>query len=121
MLKPLCDKDLLRKLLRRSWVANGKPEKYTPTPELVDVYWEALADLTEAELRLGFLECTKRLEYFPKPAEIRQHMDHALERMPRPVNPNENCPECHGGGWKIVERKERRFAVECDHGKGKSR
>jgi len=113
MLKPLCDKELLRKLLRRAWVANGKPEKYTPTPELIDVYWEALADLTAIELKLGFTECTKHLEYFPKPAEVRGHMEAALERMPRPANPHEGCPECDGNGWKTVDRNGRRFAVAC--------
>jgi len=103
--------------MRRAWVANGKPELFTPTPELVDVYFEALADLTERELRIGFLECLKRLKFFPKAPEVRQHMEIALERMPRPENPNLTCPECHGDGWKRVEQNGRAFAVVCRHEK----
>lgn len=119
-LKPLVDRKTLERFYRRAWMAHGRPPEYSPTSEQIEIYWQELADLTSAELELGFSEALKRVKFFPKIAEIRQCLDIALERMPRPTNSHEGCPECLGVGWITVERKGRKFAVECRHAKAKS-
>jgi len=82
---------------------------------LLSLYCEALADLTPREVKLGFTEVAKRTRFFPTPADVRDAMEAALERMPK--HPRrlaaDDCKNCDGTGWAIVEKDGRRMAILC--------
>lgn len=84
-------------------------------PGVLSLFCEALADLTPREVDLGFRECAKRLKFFPTPADVREALNVALERMPQQTRrlADENCARCNGTGWEIVERGGRRMAILC--------
>lgn len=86
-------------------------------PEMLAGYFDGLSDLTDRELNLAYLEAIKRRKFFPTPAELRESLDIALERMPRVTEADPNCKACDGTGWKIVERgadgRGGKFAVNC--------
>jgi hypothetical protein len=84
------------------------------TVEAVRGYIEALDDFTPDELDLAFREAYRRCKFFPNPAEIRECLSVALERMPRTRIADENCKDCEGMGWKVIEKKDRKFAVQCN-------
>lgn len=85
------------------------------TPAILNLFCEALADLTPRELRLGFQEVARRTRFFPTPADVRDAMEAALERMPRQRRQlaAEDCPKCSGCGWRTVEKDGRRMAILC--------
>lgn len=83
------------------------------TPALLSLFCEALADLTPNEVQLGFREVAKRVKFFPAPAEIREALEVALERMPRRSLAKDDCPHCEGYGWRTVEKEGRRMAILC--------
>lgn len=83
--------------------------------EVLTLFHDALADLTPREVELGFTEVAKRQKFFPTPADVREAMEAALERLPSQPRrlASENCPHCFGCGWKTVERDGRRMAILC--------
>jgi len=82
---------------------------------LMNLFCNALADLTPREVELGFNEVAKRTKFFPTPADVREALEAALERLPsRPLQlASEDCPHCSGCGWKIVDRDGHRMAILC--------
>jgi hypothetical protein len=84
------------------------------TREMVEAYHEALSDLLPREAALAFAEGTRRCKWFPNPAELREAMTVALERMPRRTESDPSCPKCQGAGWKEVEKNGLRFVASCD-------
>lgn len=85
--------------------------------EVLTLFQEALADLTPREVELGFTEVAKRQKFFPTPADVREAMEAALERMPSQSRrlADENCKDCNGCGWKIVEKNGLRMAIGLCH------
>lgn len=83
------------------------------TREMVLGYVEALDDFTPNEIDLAFREAVKRCKFFPNPAEIRECLNVALERMPRTREAVNDCKLCEGMGWRVVEKNGRKFAVQC--------
>ena len=76
------------------------------TPALLSLFCEALADLTPNEVQLGFQEVARRVKFFPAPAEIREALEVALERMPRRSLALHGLPSLRGL-W-MADRRERR-------------
>lgn len=82
-------------------------------PPILDLYCEALEDLTPREVQLGFQEVAKRSKFFPTPKDIREALEVALERMPSRRLAKDDCQKCGGTGWEIRERDGRRMAILC--------
>lgn len=101
--------DVLRRHLKVLCETYGRPM----SADGIEGYLRALSDLTIPEITLAFGEAIKRCKYFPNPAEIREAMYVALERMPRQKQALESCPDCGGTGWKIVEKNGQRWAASC--------
>jgi hypothetical protein len=84
------------------------------TEPMIEGYWNALSDLSEREASLAFREATKRCKFLPTPAEIREALNVALERMPRRgSSADAKCEHCDGNGWEVVEHDGRKFAITC--------
>lgn len=83
------------------------------TQTLFETYRDCLYDLSVAELELAFAEGMRRTRFFPNPAEVRDALDAALERMPRRREAVEDCPKCQGDGWKVIEKNGTKYAIQC--------
>lgn len=79
-------------------------------------YAISLADLTESELGLAFSESLRRHDsnFPPTPAEVRGYLYAALEQMPRPREARDDCKNCDGTGWRVMEHKGTKYAVDCN-------
>lgn len=109
-LPPLTPREEIGRLLLPFFELHRRPFR----PAILSLFAEALGDLTPREVELGFSEAAKRLRYFPTPAEVRQLLHAALERLPpRGNTADPRCPRCEGTGWKRVNRQGSQFVVEC--------
>lgn len=114
-LPPVSSKKAIGELLIK--LSNVYRKKFAP--EMLDGYFDGLSDLTDRELNLAYLEAIKRRKFFPTPAELRESLDIALERMPRVSEADPNCKSCDGTGWKIVEPARSADGRDADGRSGK--
>ena len=97
------------------------------TVEQVNGYIEALGDLSELEVEIGFVEATQKCKFFPNPAEVRNAAEAAKERTreARPTTfPVNVCARCGGTGFEVVPHplqseneawKTATVAIRCKH------
>lgn len=78
----------------------------------LEAYRQALADLTERQLRMAFeMARKKHLEFMPSPAQIREYLHQAkMEMMPAP---SADCRQCGGSGWRLPPGKD--TVERCKH------
>lgn len=79
----------------------------------------ALCDLSPSELKLACEESLRRCEWFPRPADIRESLRVARERLNEFGNSptGKNCQFCGGSKWKVVPNPWApgyEYAVRCD-------
>lgn len=94
------------------------------TAEMVSGYVEALGDLSEIEVQIGFSGAMRRSKFMPNPAEIREALAAAKDKSPtRPAEANQRCKTCDGTGFKTIPATDRKtgeelpgykYATKCD-------
>lgn len=95
------------------------------TKELTNGYIDALGDLTEFEVMIGFTAAMRRpSKYMPNPGEIREALALAKEKIPSVPSTHGGCPHCGGSGFKTITHPKAKedpawshykIAVQCNH------
>jgi len=88
-------------------------------------YIDALGDLTELEVAIGFTAAMRRASKFmPNPGEIREALNAAKEKVPTALSDYGKCEECGGTGFKTIPHPKAaedpawahyKIAVRCNH------
>ena len=98
-------------------IVYGKAYREEISEELVLLYCETLKDLRPEVLHKAFLEAAKKSKFRPTPAEVREAAGVEIERQPkRKSEAREDCEQCRGTGWKMVEFEGRpgKYAAKCE-------
>jgi hypothetical protein len=107
------DRDRVAKMISALAVVLGEPL----TPERMEGYLGALADVPAEALKAGIRRASQHATWFPKPAEIRHHVDSALREQERYAMaesashaatagpPAPHCTRCDDTGWELTSER----------------
>jgi len=95
------------------------------TPEMLRGYIDALGDLSEIEVAIGFVTAMRRAgKFMPNPGEIRDALVASKDKQPMQKQPVIECSECGGTGYKLIPHpktddlplgRDYKIAVRCTH------
>lgn len=92
----------------------------TFSEELIQAYVMSLAegDLRPEILHRAFLRAMNQSTFRPNPGDIHSAVKLELQMIePRKSDAPEDCLDCRGTSWKLVDYKGGKYAILCEHKK----